>query len=227
MKIVLQTFNRHQNVWYKNIMEQFKQTSFEMVIVEGGKDMESVFKETPESWDREVTVIHMKQNIFEYTSFIAIHKFISNPLVSADMYFFLHDTCVLGQEFEDRLLFCKEILGPNFDYAPIGINRKLAHDYPRKMKTKFNICVCTSRFMNHKSFADLDYDMDKKTAVRIELGGHPMSIRNFEGVNVNYNAISQVKQDKGFKPVNGSLRNHNYIGIIDLHKYVSKAFLKK
>lgn len=227
MKIVLQTFNRDMNVWYKNIMMQLRSMTFDIVVVEGGKSEEAVFRERPELWDREVTVIHMKQNVFEYTSFIAVHKYNSNPLVSSDMYFFLHDTCVLGKEFEERLLFCKEILGPQFDYAPIGINRKLAQGYPNKFKTKFNICVCTSRFMNHKSFEDFDCDMDKKTAVKIELGAHPMSLRNFEGIKVNHNVISQVKQDKGFKPINGSLRNHNYIGIIDLHKYVSKAFLKK
>lgn len=246
--VVLQTFNMEHNIWYKNIIEQLKETSLDVIVVTGGSEATEATEATGAAgdaegaegvvrlpnWNRDIRIIHMAENVYEYTSFLAIHRYQKSHSdlkglkgLKGPVYFFLHDTCVLGPDFETRLRKSAEILSRDFDYAPLGINRKRAQAYKNKYKTKFNICFCSSAFMNHDTFERFATIPDKKTAVKVELGNSPLSLRNFENVVVDQNVIYQVKQDKGFECVNGSMRNHSYIENIDVHKYVSKAFYKK
>lgn len=223
MKIVVQSFDINNNIWYNQLITQLLQTDFDIIVVVSKSCDELITK------FGKITYIYTQDNLYEYISFKKIHEYREHEYIIDDMYFFLHDTCQCGNEFNVRLKNIYSIMSTkSFDYAPIGINRKFAKDYHNKYKTKFNICICSFKFMSNENFNKLFNDeISKKTAVAIELGNHLFSFRMWNNVIVDESIISQVIQSKRWKVINGKKKLHNYIPIIDLHKYVSKDFLKK
>ena len=149
MKIVVQSFDIVNNIWYKELIVQLMCTDFEIIVIISKSSHENVVN------FGKITYIYTPENLFEFVSFKKVHQYITNTYVHSDMYLFLHDTCRCGPEFNIKLKHCYEILkNKKFDYAPLGINRKLAKNYINKYKTKFNICICSYDFMNNTNFVD-------------------------------------------------------------------------
>ena len=221
MKIVVQTFDITNNIWYKELIVQLLNTDFEIIVVISKSSSEKIIK------FGKITYVYTPENLFEFISFKKVHEYLTNEFITSDMYLFLHDTCKCGSEFNIKLLNIHEkTKNKKFDYAPLGINRKMAKHYMNKYKTKFNICICSYDFMRNKNFVEyFCTPFSKKEAVSIELGNHNYSFRRWNDVIVDDSLICQVVQDKKWSAQHGCKKLHNYIPIIDLHKYVSKAFL--
>lgn len=223
MKLVVQTFNIQNNEWFKNIYAQLKTLNISVIIIINKEPEEKLYYNQDDSF----LYIHTTDNVFEYTSFYMIHKYIENEYVKDDIYMFIHDSCILGSNFELKVNTIYSLLkDEEFDYAPIAINRKSAKMYPRKYKTKFNICCTSFSFMKNDRHSIFHQAFSCKTGVCIELGNHEYSFRMWENVKVCEKVLCQVQQSKKWKPYYGKLRMKNYIENIDLYKYVSKAFLK-
>ncbi len=142
------------------------------------------------------------------------------------MYLFLHDTCELGPDFEEKVVECYETLkATTFDYAPIPIDRTIV-EYMNGYKCKFNICFMSYQFMHHPNFGTVFNEwFDKGTACRIEMGMHHLGFRQWNSppVNVNQSLIDQVHKLGDWTEINGSIRYEHYIEKLDLYKYVSNA----
>lgn len=221
MKIVVQTFDICNNIWYKELIKQLLNYDFEIIVVVSKSQRESIFR------FGKVTYINTPENLFEFISFKKVHEYLTHEYITDDMYLFIHDTCICGPEFNTKLLNVYEIMkNKKFDYAPLGINRKIAKHYINKYKTKFNICILSHNFMKNENFKNyFCTSFSKKEAVAIELGNHNYSFRRWDCVIVDQSLICQVIQDKKWSCHHGKKKLHNYISVIDLHKYISKAFL--
>jgi len=222
MKIVVQSFNIENNIWYKNLILQLINCSFDIIVVVSSSSSENIMH------FGKITYIFTPDNLFEFVSFKKIHQYLNHPFIFDDIYLFIHDTCILGNLFDSKLSALYNILKlKSFHYAPIGINRKNAKHYTNKFKTKFNICFCSSNFMLNNNFDTFfSTPFSKKIAVQIELGDHNFSFRKWPDVIIDNSCISQIIQDKKFKVFFGAKRLKNFIPILDLYKYVSTAFLK-
>ena len=223
MKIVVQTFDIDHNKWYQELIVQLLSTDFEIIVVVSKSQSEKLFK------FGKITYVYTPENLFEFVSFKKVHQYLTHQFIADDMYLFLHDTCRCGPDFNLKLNEIHEkIKNKKFDYAPLAINRKNAKHYINKYKTKFNICICSHDFMCNKNFVNyFCTPFSKKEAVAIELGNHNYSFRRWDHIIVDESLICQVAQDKKWCCAHGTKRLHNYIPIIDLHKYVSKAFLHR
>lgn len=61
----------------------------------------------PRIYQQDYIYIETNINGYEYTAFDMIKTFINHPLVKSEYYFFLHDTCKVGESFPSSILNMK------------------------------------------------------------------------------------------------------------------------
>lgn len=196
MKIVIQS-HKEYNVHLKKLLKSMNLSNKEdnIIIVYGGENKEQIYK-------RDIfTYIDMKENIWEYTSFLAIYRYIDHPDVTDSTYLFLHDTCWVGTAniFWDRIeQINKDITSKDIDFM-----------YP-STHIKKNIGVASKELvLNFGVFLNKYANFDKKHAVYLE----SYIPKNFKIDNKpGYKTF-------GKQQINGKIRRLHYFPYIDLYKH--------
>lgn len=197
MKIVIQSHIDYEAQLQKLLSSMKIHTYKNVIIVYANEAYTQIYREV-----NGLTVIKMKENIWEYTSILALQRYMNNQYVMDTCFFLLHDTCFIKDNtiFWNGLVKMEEAHLNTYDFVYPSQHAK------KNIGLASNDCIMT--FGNHLETIPLD-TFDKKKGISLE---------SFIPKTFKYICMPHYKYI-GKRKIDNKIRNLHFFPYISLFKH--------
>lgn len=165
MKIVIQTCKGYEEPITKLLTSiHYTQHSDNIIVVVNKCDRESIALESwvADNQQANLTVIRTKKNLWEYVSFEKVAHYIEHKLVTDEYFFFMHDTCWVGNAERFWGGLTKLHANSNLYHTPNGIC------FPGRNSTSHNMMLARKQFVIEFGSQFVGQTFTKEQGIRLE-----------------------------------------------------------